>query len=728
VAQLYRGGYRMRKIFSLYVVMFLMVFPSLVHAANHTATSTGDWDDPAIWDLASVPGSGDTVEIPIDQGTGGVSINSGVDAAAQSVRLAIKDGLLTMNGGNLTLTDGLWGQKTGTQVIFAQSGTITGDVGANDPLGKKLAHINVNGGVTATIDGDVQTPYIRLPGSGIEQTFRLGAGRTLTGDIRVGSSGGGFAGNQGTVEFLGTATVNGNIGEVWSGRLKQLTLNSGDVSVVGDVRSESYDLKGSTLALTGTGNITQVDSGTIWTQVSNATSYGKITATGAATIPVTATVSVDVLGYVPAGSVLTIVDGNGGTGVDADIPVVTNSAVVSFTSDSAASEDLTITSSRTSSYNNIATNSKTSAVGSVLESIGAAGATGDMLTVLNALDSLPTAGAVEQALEALIPVVDAGTMTVLYSALNQFINTSIVRIANAFPQKSTAGTGIATGGDYLKDLEIWAQGFGDYAHQDERGLSNGYNATVWGTAVGCDVPTYYDNVKLGVSGGFAQSFVRSKDSSGRTDIDSYQVTLSGGYQDKEYPYYLDCAFSFAYNTYDSSRHITLGAIDRTALSDYNGQQYSALVDFGYTFDVHKLKFTPMASVQYMHLRVGGYTERDAGSLNLKVDSQDYDMLQTGFGAKFEYPLESKYGTFTPEIHAKWLYDFIGDKQQTTSTFSGGGGSFATNGFKPAQSTYDFGTKVSLITKNDVTLGVEYDFQIKEDYWEHTGWVNVSYKL
>jgi outer membrane autotransporter protein len=172
----------------------------------------------------------------------------------------------------------------------------------------------------------------------------------------------------------------------------------------------------------------------------------------------------------------------------------------------------------------------------------------------------------------------------------------------------------------------------------------------------------------------------------------------------------------------------LGAIDRTALSDYNGQQYSALVDFGYTFDVHKLKFTPMASVQYMHLRVGGYTERDAGSLNLKVDSQDYDMLQTGFGAKFEYPLESKYGTFTPEIHAKWLYDFIGDKQQTTSTFSGGGGSFATNGFKPAQSTYDFGTKVSLITKNDVTLGVEYDFQIKEDYWEHTGWVNVSYKL
>jgi uncharacterized protein with beta-barrel porin domain len=720
----------MRKIFSLYVVMFLIVVPSLVHAANYTATGTGDWDDPAIWDLLSVPGSGDTVEIPIDQVTGGVSINSGVDAVAQSVRLAIKDGLLTMNGGNLTLTDGLWGQKTGTQVIFAQSGTIIGDVGANDPLSKKLAHININGGVTATIDGDVQTPYIRLPGSVPTQTFRLGSGRTLTGDIRVGSSGGGFNGNQGIVEFLGTATVNGNIGEVWQGRLKQLTLNSGDVSVVGDVRSESYDLKGSTLALTGTGNITQVDSGTIWTQVTNATSYGRITATGAATIPATATVSVDVLGYVPANSVFTVVDGTGGIGVSADMPVTSSSIVVSFTSNPVASEDLTITSSRTNSYNNIATNSNTSAVGSVLESIGAAGATGDMLTVLNALDSLPTAAAVEQALESLIPVVDAGVINLSASVLNNFVGVVMDRLRQVTLSSTgdSATTGVSTGEEgVLKGL--WARGYGSYLTQGARKNVRGYDAWNLGTALGID-RLIGESLTLGISGGYAYGNVDSDANNATTDINSAQTTIYGGYQDANYPFFIDAAGSFAYNWYDGERDINIGGVIlRKAKADYGGQQYGAYLGGGYKIDVTKnIEFTPLVSLQWTHLRLNRYVETEAGSLNLRAASQSFDLLQSGVGARIASPIKRKWGTLTPEIHGKWLYDFIGDPFAGTSSFSGGGGAFNSNGAKPARNSFIAGGQLVCAFKNDFSVILDCDTELKDKYFGIFGSATLRYNF
>ena len=36
------------------------------------------------------------------------------------------------------------------------------------------------------------------------------------------------------------------------------------------------------------------------------------------------------------------------------------------------------------------------------------------------------------------------------------------------------------------------------------------------------------------------------------------------------------------------------------------------------------------------------------------------------------------------------------------TFTGGGGSFNTTGFTPAQSSYDFGAKLMFITKYNVT--------------------------
>ena len=113
---------------------------------------------------------------------------------------------------------------------------------------------------------------------------------------------------------------------------------------------------------------------------------------------------------------------------------------------------------------------------------------------------------------------------------------------------------------------------------------------------------------------------------------------------------------FAYNTYDTSRQIAIGPLSYTPIADFNGQEYSGYIEGGYTFNIQKFSLTPLPSFEYAHLHIADYTETGAGVLDLKSDSQDYDVAQTGVGFKLDYPLNLKCGTFIPEARIKWLDD------------------------------------------------------------------------
>lgn len=163
-----------------------------------------------------------------------------------------------------------------------------------------------------------------------------------------------------------------------------------------------------------------------------------------------------------------------------------------------------------------------------------------------------------------------------------------------------------------------------------------------------------------------------------------------------------------------------GSIDRIPKSDYGGQQYSTYLEGGYTFNKRGFAFTPLTSLRYMHLHTNGYTEEDAGDVNLRVDVQNYDALQSGLGAQVAYSLSKKGYTFIPEFHVKWLYEFLGENQQSASTFTGGGASYATSGFSPVQSSWNIGMKFNLLAKNNITLSFGYDFETKTDFYSHSG--------
>ena len=684
----------------------------------------------------------------LNLGTGATTLTAPttmtVDAKTLTIGGSIGGGgnLLTKAGaGTLTLT----GNNTYIGGTTLNAGTL--NINSATALGGAAGVFTINGGIIDNTSGGDLTLTNSNPVSfngGFAFTgtnnLNLGTGATtllapttITVAAKTLTIGGSIGGGSGlTKAGAGTLTLTGNNTYVGATNINAGTVVAGNASALGNGSAVTV-AAGGTLDV-GTTNVTvnntYTQNGTLKVTIASPSSSGKITSNANAAVATTSSVNVTVPNniFIPAKTTFAVVDGAGGAGVNVPGTITSSDPRLKFSGLSSNGDLFLIVDRSTTGFSSLATNSNTSAVGSVLDNMSTPSA--DMTTVLNTLEGLSNSQTAS-ALATVTPIVDGGITQTTTTSLNQFIETTTERMEGLYAQardEETGETGVSTGSDEKKGIDVWGQGFGEYAHQDPRGLSNGYHATIWGTAVGVDAPTFNERVRVGLSGGYASSDINSKDHSGATDIESYQATVYAGYIDGANPYYINGAFSFAYNKYDGSRNIAVGTITRTANADYNGQQYSVLVDGGYTFRVKSFRITPVASLQYLRLHLKGYTETNANALDLVVNRQNYNMLESGLGMKFERPFDAGGATIIPEVHAKWLYDIIDDNQETTSTFSGGGGSFATQGFNPARNALDVGAKLTLATLWSWSLETNYDFEYKEDFTSHTGWADIRYRF
>ena len=436
------------------------------------------------------------------------------------------------------------------------------------------------------------------------------------------------------------------------------------------------------------------------------------------------TVNVTVGGYIPNNATLEIIN-TGGTGVTGSAPGTINTIEtgtsyytprVSFTS-SVVGNNLILTANHTTTgFASLANNNNARAAGTVLDN--ETSPSGDMTNILNTLEFSSNAQTTA-ALNTLTPVVDRGVMDATTSSLNNFIGASVEHAHNvlALASSGTSGSTGVSSGDESQLNGLWAKQYGGYIDQGTRDGIVGYNAWNTGTAVGLD-HLLTDNLTVGASLGYAYGNIHSDENSATTYSNSAEATLYAAYQGTNHPYFIDAAGTFANNWYDGQRSISIdNTINRIADSQYQGQQSGVYLDGGYKFDVgHDIVLTPLASLQWTHLTLGSYTETDAGDLNLMVNRQSYDILESGLGASISTREKYNWGNLTPEFHAKWLYDFINDNMEVTSAFTGGGASFTSTGASPARDAVDIGGSLSFDFKNDISLIAGVDTEIRDNFF------------
>ena len=237
-----------------------------------------------------------------------------------------------------------------------------------------------------------------------------------------------------------------------------------------------------------------------------------------------------------------------------------------------------------------------------------------------------------------------------------------------------------------------------------------------------------NDLTLGLGASFSDTNVHSHGiGQNKLNVNTYQGFLYGSYQ-FDNPFYLDGIASVAYHDYDSIRNIVIPLLEPSsqptrAESGFHGWQLSFRPEIGYQWQQNNFFVIPHSWLQYSHLNVSDYTEKDAGGLNLLVHYDNIEELKLAGGLKVGIEYEIKKSLFRPQIHGAVIHDFINDPQSSTASFVGGGTSFVTPGFKPDDTSLLIGANLEWWFKNKQnTINLQYDFELKDDYHMHSGFL------
>lgn len=682
----------------------------------------------AAWALPS--SAREAVALPGVVGAEGVL--NGVDTTGNAtLSIGNNQNINTNNdlGGAFTTANNLQGS-----LLFLGNSTVTGSTGA---IGNRYLNISAGAvGTTVNFNGPVFSSTINVSGTGIvnfngnvtgapvfanDGFINLAANRLLTGAITTNTA------NTGTLTLNGGSSVTGAIGG--ANGLKQINVAGGNAAITGAVQAQGFSLGANTLAITGA--LTTNAGGTISTTLASNAVFGKIVAGTSLINAGGVTVVPTVTGVLTNGTNFKIVDAPAGT-IGAVVSVVNNNPRYTFAGLPTVTGDVNIRLTGVAPLATLVTAPGAATVAPIVDVTAPAGS--DLLTVQNAIAVLPTAAAINSALVQLAPGTTnlaaprvAGQTTQLFEDLWM---ARLDEIDSCEPNKSGVPENVQKCKAPERRNNWWGKGFGNWSRQGDVANMSGYKTEAAGLMLAYDLPLN-NETRVGFGGGYANTRIDGNNSSGHSKIDSYQVT--GYVSHTPGPWFVKGALMFGVDRYTGSRSIVFSGVNRTASADYTGQQYTGLVAAGRHFFFDKTTVTPLASLQASRIHVGSYTEGGASDVNLRVNSQSYNFVQSSLGVKAERIIPSGNGAYSPEVHVKWLHDFSSTTMQQNAAFIGGGAEFATQGIKQDRDLFNVGAGVSFLScncgENSWTVEALYDYKWNQNnYSSHQVSVLASYRF
>ena len=619
-----------------------------------------------------------------NESSGDVSVEAGTLKVAGSDQLGT--GTVVLSGGELELSaDG-----TVTNVIQSEDDTSSIDVGENDVV----ASGEVNGSSKLT---------------------KIGSGELeLTGDL---TNTGGIEVDEGTLVVNGEGTTSVTVD---SGTL-------GGAGTIGDLIVSGSVAPGNSIGtLNVSGDVTLASGSTFIVEIDADGNTDKLIATGDVTIDGELQISAASGTY--DNQTYVFLTGGSLTGEFSEVSITGCSATPSVTIGDTQASFVIVSCSSSNSSNDDAVISYINDLQS-----GASGDLATVLTAINALSGTDYSAAVAQ-LDHDGAAASIASVGQVASAAGASVSSRVSTVSASSPDASTFALMMADDGQQAIDIDSkkallsqrgwWINLFGGSLDADERSSLgiNGYKNDYAGTTLGYDVP----NSEGGLNG-FAITYssgqVDADGSTGSTDYSS--VILSPYYSARTANGGITTVYGhIGSSSNDGRRNISIGAIDRVAMSSYDSLTYGVGIE--HQEGVRKIDgrfHTTRYGASLSAINVDGFTETGADSLNLEVDEMSQTIASVGFGHRIHW--EDNNGDYKQMPFVDFGMDYLSflEDQEASQALSGQS-KFTTTAGEDSELNGSFGTGV--VMRSDVdqfSFGVRY--KIAEYYQDVSG--SLEYK-
>lgn len=325
------------------------------------------------------------------------------------------------------------------------------------------------------------------------------------------------------------------------------------------------------------------------------------------------------------------------------------------------------------------------------------GLTGVMAPVLTALDNL-SGTAQSNAISQTIPILAGAGSQATASTQRTFSQIVSAR------QNTLTGNG--NGEEILGNRKVWGKAYGAWGNQQVVGNVAGYSSKTGGLILGID-HALSAQANLGLAFGVSTASISANNAGAPSNLNfnSYQLGAYGDYaiqKNLSWNYQANAAI----NQNTGSRNISFYG----ANANSNYDSYSAHIGTGLQqyFDLNdKARLTPSLRADYLTVQSNAYTESNAGVLNLNVNNQAWNELNTTAGIKFDYEFMPKLKIST-NLGAS--YNALNRQVLLTSSYAGGGSAFTTYGLALSPWLYSGGVGVGGMLQKNLELNIRYEVQ------------------
>lgn len=254
---------------------------------------------------------------------------------------------------------------------------------------------------------------------------------------------------------------------------------------------------------------------------------------------------------------------------------------------------------------------------------------------------------------------------------------------------------------------MWMQAFGGWGETFSNGNAATLSNSIGGVLGGVDA-AMGENWRVGLYGGFSQSWFNVADRSSSGSMDNYDLGLYAGGQFGALA--LRLGGGYAWHDVSVSRTVAFPGYAASNSGDYGAGVAQLFGEAAYGLSTNGIALEPFAGLAYVHVNGGAGTETGSESA-LSFNGGSMDTLYTTLGLRAGTSLSVGGRTLSPSFTLGWQHAFGDTTPETVMTYAVGSAPFTIAGVPIASDAAVLGAVLTYDLAPQASLSVRYDGQI-----------------